>query len=144
LAYYKIFYSLAASKVIYFRYVQANGTAQSSSNYHSTVHGANDSSSSGSEHNVWGYDSQDKGLYHWWDGSDDKPAYCEINLFHPYDSTKCTADFYHCTWYYGNKVGYQGGANIYLTAESHRGVHLYVNSGSHIDTDFTYLVLGAS
>jgi len=143
--YYKIFYSFASAHTMYGRYIKADGSIQSGAGYHSTVHGANDSSSSGSEHNVWGYDGQDRLIYHWWDSTDTKPAYLELNLYHPYASSKSTLDFYHCCWYYGSKVGYQGGSNIYTSAESHRGIYFYHGgSGSQIDEQFTYLVLGAN
>jgi len=143
--YYKIFYSFAAAKVIYFRYVKADGTIQSSTNYQSAIHGANHTSGTSNEHDMWGYGSQNKGLYHWWDSADDKPAYCEINLYHPYASSRCTSDFHQAVWYYGTKLGCQIGSNIYLNAESHRGIYMYNGgSGSHIDTDFTYMILGAN
>lgn len=143
--YYKIFYSFASGHTMYHRYIKADGTTQSGANYQSSVHGANHISSSSNEHNVWGYGGQTKGILHWWDSTATKPAYLELNLFHPYASSYSTLDFYHCTWYYGSKLGYQGGSNIYTSAESHRGIYMYHGgSGSQISTNFTYLVLGAN
>jgi len=141
--YYKIFYSFASAHTMFFRYIKADGTTQSSGNYTSSIHGANWSGSN--EHSHWGYGSETKGIYHWWDASNDKPAYCEVNLWHPYASSKCTMDFYSCVWYYGSKLGYQGGSNIYTSAEAHRGIYMYHGgSGSQISTNFTYLILGAN
>ena len=142
--YYKIYYSFAAAKTIYFRYILANGNLQNSTNYDQTIHGANYHSSNGVEHSAWGYTGQNRGIYHWWDSEDSKPAYCEINLYHPFASSYSTMDFYSCVWYYGNKLGYQGGSNIYKNAESHRGIYMYQSSGADIDIEFTYLVLGAN
>ena len=144
--YYKIYYSYANDQTIYHRYVKADGTIQSGANYHSTIHGANDSVSAGGEHATWGYDGQTYGIYHWWSSQTSKPAYCEISMFHPYASSRSTMDFYQCMWYYGDKVGNQLGSNLYTSAESHRGLYLYHSgSGSQINsTNFTYLVLGAN
>ena len=143
--YYKVFYSFAEGEVMYFRYVKADGTVQSGGNYQHSVHGANQTVGGSIEHNVWGYNGQNKGLYHWWAGSTDKPAYCEVNLWNPYDSNLCTMDFYSCNWYYSSKIGHQVGSNIYTSAESHRGLYFYHGgSGSQIDTNFEYLVLGAN
>jgi hypothetical protein len=85
--YYKIFYSYAAGYTMYFRYVKADGTTQSSGNYQHSIHGANQTVGGSIEHNVWGYNGQTKGVYHWWDATSTKPAYVEINLYHPYASS---------------------------------------------------------
>ena len=143
--YYKVFYSFASAHTMYHRYIKADGTTQSGASYISAIHGANHTSGSSNEHNVWGYGGQTKGILHWWDSTSTKPAYLELNLYHPYASSYSTMDFYHCTWFYGSKLGYQGGSNIYTSAESHRGLYLYHGgSGSQISTNFTYLVLGAN
>ena len=143
--YYKIFYSFASAHTMYFRYVKDDGTVESGSNYQHSMHGANQTVGGSIEHNVWGYNAQNKGVYHWWDATSTKPAYCEINIFHPYASSYCTMDFYQCIWYYGNKIGNQIGSNVYNSAGAHRGIYMYHGgSGSQISTNFTYLVLGAN
>ena len=141
--FYKIFYSFASAHTMYHRYIKADGTTQSGSSYTQSIHGANWSGSN--EHNHWGYTGENKGTYHWWDSTSSKPAYVEVNLYHPFASSYSTMDFYHCVWYYGNKLGYQSGSNIYTSAESHRGIYMYHGgSGSQISTNFTYLILGAN
>ena len=143
--FYKIIYGFASANTMYFRYIQADGTVQSGSNYQHSIHGANQTVGGAIEHNVWGYNAQDAGVLHWWDSTSSKPAYCEINLYHPFASSLCTMNFYHCIWYYGSKIGNQMGSNIYNSAESHRGIYmLHGGSGNQISTNFNYIVLGAN
>ncbi len=143
--FYKIFYGFASAHSMYFRYIKADGTTQSGGNYQHSIHGANQTVGGSIEHNVWGYNGENKGVLHWWESTSAKPAYCEINLYHPYASSYNTVNFYHCFWYYGNKVGNQIGSNIYNVSESHRGMYFYHGgSGSQISTNFNYIVLGAN
>lgn len=142
---YKIFYSFAESVTMYGRYIKADGSVESGAYYSWTTHGANENTSGG-EHGQWGDANTDTNIvYHWWNGSDNKPALCEITMYDPISSSYATMDMYQSVSSDGNKVASQVGSNYLNSTASIRGLYLWHSgSGQQLDTDFQYLVLGAN
>ena len=142
---YKIFYSFAESETMYGRYIKADGSIEAGAYYSWSTHGANESTSGG-EHGQWGgANTSTNMVYHWWNGSDNKPALCEITLYDPISSSYATMDFYQSVSSDGNKTVSQVGSNYLNSTASIRGLYLWHGgSGQQLGTDFQYLVLGAN
>ena len=140
--FYKVIYSFAETEWIKMRYIKADGSVDSGSNYIWTVGYANENAD---ETGRSGANGQTYGVYNYWNGADNAPALCEITFFHPYASSYKTMDMSRAISLNGNQFTNQYSGNCVDSAYSTRGIYVWhTGSGSQLGTDFQYLVLGAN
>ena len=140
--FYKVFYSFAETEWIKMRYIKADGSVDSNSNYTWTVGYGNEDTD---EYGRSGANGTNYGVYHYWNGADNAPALCEITLYHPFASSYKTGDMARAVSLNGAQLCNQYSANIVTTAYSARGIYVWhTGSGSQLGNDFYYLVLGAN
>ena len=139
--FYKIFYSFAQDDWIKGRYIKADGSIESGSVYLWT---GQYSRQNADDDGDYGSTNASYGVYSYWNGADDCPAYCEISFYHPYSSSKETSDFVNAQMVDGSRVVWQSGMNCNMNAYSVRGIQFFSANGDSLSsTNFKYLVLGA-
>ena len=125
------------------RYIKADGSIQSNSNYCWTGYYSKVNADNNGRYTNY---NDTHAVYMYWDGADQAWSINEIIFIDPYASSKRTGDMYAATCFNGSATIYHHvGSNQCQTAESHRGLQMYgQNSDSLSDTNFRYLVLGAN
>ena len=139
--FYKIMFMWAQDDWVLVRYIAADGTVRSGSNY-SWVGGQAKHNSD--VFNRYNDRSDTHAVYNYWDGQDTAWMITETLFADPYSSSKRTTESYTAMVPNGSQTTVaQFGANQYQSAESHRGVQIFGNAGdSMADTNFRYIVLG--
>ena len=139
--FYKIYYSFAQDDWIKGRYIKADGSIESGNVY---VWTGQYSRENADDDGDYGGTNQNYGVYSYWNGADDCPAYCEISFYHPYSSSKETSDFVNAEMVEGTRVIWQSGMNCNMNAYSVRGIQFFSANGDSLSSsNFKYLVLGA-
>ena len=139
--FYKVFYSWSQDDWMKARYINADGSVNSSATYGWAGQYASDN---GDEHGRFGNVNQTFMALHYWEGADDSPAIVEMTLYHPYASSMETNNIWTGMNIQGTKIFTMQGCNSDYATGSRRGLHFFGNSGDTISTNFNYLVLGSN
>ena len=140
---YKIYFIYAQDDWVLVRYIAADGSIRTGNNY-SWVGGQ--VKHNADVHGRYNDRSDDHAVYNYWDGQDNAWHITETLFADPYASTKRTTEVYTAMCPNGSQTTVaQHGANQYQSAESHRGIQIFGNSGDSLtNTNFRYIILGLS